>query len=75
MGKPTGYEKNLESTPRQAFQQVGVQGYQAGSLVPYGRLLADCLFQLPSAPHLPANVLSEGLAATDAKQYSVFVRN
>ena len=37
MGKPTGYEKNLESTPRQVFQQAGVAGHKADSVGPPGR--------------------------------------
>jgi hypothetical protein len=32
-GKPTGYEKNIESTRRQARQQAGVPGHQTGSFV------------------------------------------
>src|SRR5450755_4392729 len=33
----TGYEKNLESTPRQVFQQAAVPGHKAGSVSPPGR--------------------------------------
>ena len=33
----TGYEKNLESAPRQVFQQAGVAGHKADSVGPPGR--------------------------------------
>ena len=46
MAKPTGYGRNLESMPRQAFQQAGVPGYHR-SISPYRRLLAHyALFNL-----------------------------
>jgi len=50
MGNQTGYEKNLESTSRQVFQQAGVPG-QGRFSRPSGPWLADCArFQLPDAP-------------------------
>jgi hypothetical protein len=72
-GKPTGYEKNIDYTRRQASQQAGVAGHQ---VVPSccGRLPVGCaVFQFPVGARLPANVEVEGLAAWGVKQYSFFV--
>jgi hypothetical protein len=37
MENQTGWEKNRESAPRQAFQQAGVPGHKADSVAPPGR--------------------------------------
>jgi hypothetical protein len=46
--------------------------YQAGI---EHRVAVQGFIQFPRTPFIPANVLNVGLAATDGKQYSFFVRN
>ena len=50
MGKPTDYGRNLESTPRQAFQQAACQGIRRGEVMetPVGVFRVTCARSLAS---------------------------
>jgi len=71
-GKPTGYEKSIEHTRRQARQQAGVPEHQAGSFC--GQLPVKCaVFQFPGGPST-ANERRLSIVAGPVTNYPVLVQ-